>query len=393
LPGRTAALLLPTKVYRGRIRPSGGTYVPAVALDPSSVTLEVIRDLVSEAQEPTARAPLVTEEVTFLAGKNRLSGLLDVPADGDARGLVIFVHGYGPTNVVEQNWYAGLRHEFGKLGLSSFVWDKPGQGHSEGTFDQDRLVADSAEDVLAAAAYLPERQVPGSQRIGIWGISRAGWIAPLAMAADGNFAFWISVSGVDAQESFGYLLRANWEVKGYPTEKADRLLMQWKVMMRPVLEGRPYAEYLSITEELRADPFYIFMNGDRSTLTEEAYAEWVKAWQQDPPPFDLETGLRIYVEDFDETLGSLDMPVLALFGEKDRAVDWRSTKALYERTIGANPRADLTIHTFPDGNHNLHQAETGGFEETLEILNAPRPAEGYLATMFEWTDETLQDAP
>jgi hypothetical protein len=37
--------------------------------------------------------------------------------------------------------------------------------------------------------------------------------------------------------------------------------------------------------------------------------------------------------------------VLALFGEQDRNVDWRQTRALYTETIGRNPRARLTVKT------------------------------------------------
>src|SRR5688572_31646632 len=53
----------------------------------------------------------------------------------------------------------------------------------------------------------------------------------------------------------------------------------------------------------------------------------------------------------------------SLFGEKDRNVDWRKTRALYAETIGRNPRARLTVRTFPDGNHNLHRSE----EHTSEL--------------------------
>ena len=45
----------------------------------------------------------------------------------------------------------------------------------------------------------------------------------------------------------------------------------------------------------------------------------------------------IYVPGFRELLRRLDVPVLALFGEQDRNVDWRKTRALYTETIGRNP--------------------------------------------------------
>ena len=86
-------------------------------------------------------------------------------------------------------------------------------------------------------------------------------------------------------------------------------------------------------------------------------------------------------------LSSLNVPVLALFGEKDLTVDWQSAKSLYERTIGQNPNASLSIKTFPDGNHNLHQCITGGFNETMEILKNPATVDGYYDTVLTWLEK------
>jgi len=46
---------------------------------------------------------------------------------------------------------------------------------------------------------------------------------------------------------------------------------------------------------------------------------------------------------------------MAIFGEKDTNVDWRKTVALYRETTGSAVGADLTIRTFPDGNHGIMQ--------------------------------------
>lgn len=96
----------------------------------------------------------------------------------------------------------------------------------------------------------------------------------------------------------------------------------------------------------------------------------------------------IYVPDFEALLSRLDVPVLALFGERDTSVDWRSAAALYARTVGANPRAHLTVRTFPDGNHNLQQARTGGLREMIEMTDR-RAVEGDYETMEGWLREKV----
>ena len=98
---------------------------------------------------------------------------------------------------------------------------------------------------------------------------------------------------------------------------------------------------------------------------------------------DEETGLMIYVPNFQHMLARLNVPVLAIFGEKDRNVNWRNTVALYSKTIGKNPDASLTIRTFPDGNHNLQQARTGGLREMLQT-SEHRASDGYYEAMIDW---------
>jgi hypothetical protein len=93
----------------------------------------------------TVLASSESNQLTFAPDGKKLSGLLDVPANGEAHALLIIVHGYGKTNVVEQNWYFDLRAHFAKRGIATFVWDKPGCGTSEGEFDPNRPFKSSAE--------------------------------------------------------------------------------------------------------------------------------------------------------------------------------------------------------------------------------------------------------
>ena len=297
------------------------------------------------------------------------------------------MHGYGETNVIEWNSFRELRARLAGIGVASFVWDKPGSGSSEGEFDINQPVASSAEEVVLAAGFLRLIDAPGSAKIGVWGVSRGGWIAPLALAQDDNLAFWISVSGVDEKETFGYLLESNWRLEGYSEDRIDLLLGQWIDSNLAGIEGKSYSEFMALTPDYRADPFVLELVGGEPAFNEAEFEKHKKTWQQLSPLVDPQSGLVVYVENFDELLSGLNIPVLALFGEKDLTVDWESAKSLYERTIGENPNASLSIRTFPDGNHNLHQSETGGFHETLELLKNPRIVDGYYDAIVTWLEQ------
>ena len=90
------------------------------------------------ARAADAAAPMATTDFAFVSAGRTLSGVLDQPAGGEARALVIFVHGYGPTDVRGWRLFEDLRTRFAALGVASLVWDKPGQGRSEGAFDIDQ---------------------------------------------------------------------------------------------------------------------------------------------------------------------------------------------------------------------------------------------------------------
>jgi len=302
---------------------------------------------------------------------------------------VIIVHGYGKTNVVEQNWYFDLRAHLAAQGIATFVWDKPGCGTSEGEFDPNQPVKSSADEVLAAARFLRDEDIPGSQKIGLWGISRAGWIAPIAMSQDNEIKFWISVSGVDAKESFGYLLQSNWRFEGYSNAQVEHLYGQWLNGNRIVANAGDYDDYLAATADLRSDPFFIYMSGGNTSIDRVSFDALVENWKKLRQPIDPESGLTLYVEDFPDLLSKLDVETLALFGERDSIVDWRSARQLYQETIGQNSNASLKVVTFPDGNHNLHQSENGSFKEMLEILNSPKIVTGYYDAISAWISEVV----
>jgi pimeloyl-ACP methyl ester carboxylesterase len=335
-----------------------------------------------------------TDPFEFVADGNVLRGVIDLPAGRAPRAVLLFVHGYGRTDVVAQNWYFDLRSRFTDLGLATVVWDKPGCGRSEGTFDIDQPVASSAREVAAAIRQVREKTLPGVPKIGLWGLSRAGWIAPLAMAQDPGIGFWISVSGTDDQENFPYFIESNFRIEGRSEAQIRQLMSEWRRGFELTSRSGTFEAYLDATKTLRHDPFMLLLTGSPDRSKAE-FLEEQGRFSSGAFTVDERSGLMIYVPGFRDLLGRLDVPVLALFGEKDGNVDWRKTRALYTETIGRNTKARLTVKTFPDGNHNLHQSRTGGYREMLELLKSPpmKMSEGYYEAILEWLRTEVLERP
>ena len=332
-------------------------------------------------------SPMTTTTFEFVSHGHRLSGFADMPASGTAQAMIVIIHGYGKTDVASQTSYYDLRNLFTSIGISTLIWDKPGCGKSEGTFDADQPVASSAEEVLDAIRHAREIKLPGSQKTGLWGISRAGWIAPLAIKQDPAISFWISVSGTDDKENFPYLLESNLRIEGRTEEETKVLLDEWQHGFEITSHGGTFEDYLAATRTIRHDPFMVFLTNGKEEDKASFLAEQ-KQFLNGTFKIDKETGVMIYVPHFQHLLSQLNVPVLAIFGEKDRNVNWRNTITLYSNTIGNNPKASLAIRTFSDGNHNLQQAQTGGLREMME-MKQPHASSGYHEAMVQWLRTTV----
>lgn len=153
------------------------------------------------------------------------------------------------------------------------VWDKPGNGRSEGQFDQNQPVEESAQEVLDAIGYLQANNVPGSTKIGIWATSRGGWVAPIALSQDPDIEFWISVAGVPAEEQKYYLMRSNLPLEGRTQEETQRLLKEWVRGKQIFMQGGTYDEYLNATQHLRKDTSVFYFAGDLTLSRAQFEAE------------------------------------------------------------------------------------------------------------------------
>ena len=124
-----------------------------------------------------------------------ISGTLVKPRGRGPFPVVVFVHGSGP-------WTRGapyaLSEYFAANGIASWIYDKRGVGKSGGVYTHN---VDSARfellaaDAIAGVKMLSKRSDIDSNRIGIWGISQAGWIIPIVAARAPEVDFTMIVSG------------------------------------------------------------------------------------------------------------------------------------------------------------------------------------------------------
>ncbi|MEM6804850.1 MAG: alpha/beta hydrolase [Bacteroidota bacterium] len=329
----------------------------------------------------TAKAQISRQIFDFEFEGVLLNGVLNLPEAQEPKGIVLLVHGSGETNAVAQEWYLDIRKTFVKAGYGMYMWDKMGCGKSEGTFNYNQSVHNSASEAIAAINTLKEKKIPGSDHIGLYGGSRASWINPIVISQYKDIKFWISVSGVDDKENFGYLLEQNLRIDGVAEDSIKLFVEEWKAAVKIHHAGGSFESAQHATSNLRKNAFWRRFNG--SPMTEEDYYNYQKTFMKEE--LDEETGLQVVVKDFESILTNINCPVLALFGERDMNVDWKKTKALYEKTLAQH--TDLAIKSFPNCNHNILTCETGGFYEFQDNDLAYKRCNGFLEAINEWLNE------
>lgn len=323
---------------------------------------------------------VITNSFKFVfEGKQRV-GIIDYPTNKLYVSLIILVPGDGQTNL-DFGLLKDLRSHFIQMGLACCVWDKAGCGKSEGVYDDQQTVQNSAKEFIAAIKELKRQKQKGFDNIGLWGISRGGWIAPLIMQEEKSIIFWISVSGVDDKDNNTYLLEKNLIIQGRPDDTVKQLISEYKAGNRLFWQGGSYDDYIKVTANIYKDSYYIKLHGEQYTKNDylKAQKEAMNKYQ-----FDNQTASIIIVSGFSDVLNQIQCPVLAIFGEKDSQVDWQKTMDYYKQTIGRNGKSELTIKTFANCGHPILKCRTCGIDYgDLKEYNY-QPCNGYYDSMSNW---------
>jgi hypothetical protein len=139
-----------------------------------------------------------TIQVKIRNGDITLAGTLLTPErSGKVPGIVL-VHGSGKST---WNFYKYYAERLAEFGFAVLYYDKRGVGKSEGRYsgisieNSNEMFKKLSSDARAAASWLRGRPETDPGRIGLFGISQAGWIIPKASAESEDINFSIIISG------------------------------------------------------------------------------------------------------------------------------------------------------------------------------------------------------
>jgi uncharacterized protein len=315
-----------------------------------------------------------TEEVHFRCGENTLAGLLVFPATPGPNPAIVFVLGSGPADRTYYGMAEHLWKHFARHGFACLVWDKPGVGKSTGDFNAQTF-SDRAAEVLAAVRYLKGRAEVSKNRIGLWGHSQGGTVAPLAASLSGDVAFIIEVGGSQVVAWQQDIIRVEGELRadGFP-EHDIRQAVNFTRMRMDLIRGKGEFEELDQTHaSVERHPWFKYVGRCDRALFYSAR----RMVEFDPGP----------------TWEKVRCPVLAIYGEKDTSLPPEKSLPIIKRGLELARNRDVTVKVVPRADHGLRTSVTGGPKEARERSKAGRPGEepdfapGYLDLMSGWLTE------
>ncbi len=304
-----------------------------------------------------------TEDVAFNNDTVRLDGTLITPVGRGPFPAVVFIHGSGGST---REYFSSLPYLLASRGIASLIYDKRGSGKSTGNRHISPFES-LADDALAGVRLIAKRSNIDPRRIGVYGHSQGGWVAPLAAhRSNGSVAFVVAVAGPaqDFQKQTNDEIQSGVRDEGLG-EDAVRDVTAYQDLWWSVYRGQaPQGQLVALSDHQKAKAWYRYTFGTKNTL--------------DPPgAYDPAPVLR-----------GLHIPVLAIYGGSDNRV-FAGKNARLMRSALSDARNNLsTVKIFENADHDLILAPQN---EHDSYLQTSRYADGYLEYLVSWI--TLRTLP
>jgi dienelactone hydrolase len=291
-----------------------------------------------------------------------LHGRLLVPRCAGPHPAVVYIQGSGPVDRHNGPFQTFLLQQ----GVAVLSYDKRGYTTDKDAWHEPDL-SQLAADAAAAVRFLATQPGIDAHRIGIFGVSQAGWIAPAAAVEAKGVAFLILRAGaaVSEFETHTHESRQEFRADGLHGLDLDYAVALEREIYRLAMDGQSIAATDHLVAPYVDTSWYKTAFGD-GPVSETWSAGWW-SWAQRNFAFSATP----YLERFD---GS----VLWFLGGKDENVPLIPTRAALERAFAAAPGDDHEIDVIKDAPHSFLIPGPNGL---------PHFAPGFFSRINEWLSE------
>jgi uncharacterized protein len=263
-----------------------------------------------------------------------------MPAAKGRHPVVVFVPG---SQALTRDDSAPLREfeTFINNGVGLLIYDKRGTGMSTGDW-QKQTFDELAADALAGVALLKKRKDVDSRKIGLWGFSQGGSIAPLAASRSKDIAFVIIASGGWGKPSQAEINEqvARMRVQKLSAAEIDEAIAFMNLQFDVVRNPARWDEFQAAAAKNKDKKWY------RYTWGGVPKDSWMWSWWRP-------------IVDFDPVavLAKVKVPVLVMYGAADQYVLSENIPKFVETmstALAQGGNKDVTTKIFPNTDHDLN---------------------------------------
>lgn len=309
------------------------------------------------------------EKVVFRSGSAELEGTLSLPSSSGRHPAVILVHGSGKATR-DTPGFGELANVLVLEGFAVLRYDKRGWGES--TFGETAypFLDDLARDAASAVRYLRSRGEIDPSRVGLLGFSEGAWVAGITASRhprDVAFLVLLSGGGVAPAAQELYRVRAEMEAAGFAEETIAQASEYMNLKFDVARTGARWEQYANRARNLRRSPWMSY-TGRWSSL-QFAQTAWHEALGYDPPA----------------RLSQIEIPVLAILGERDLLTPVDDTAASLRKSFSGERSPLLHVAIVPKANHLMLESTSGAIRfRQSELPRLERYAPGYFDALDNW---------
>jgi dienelactone hydrolase len=315
----------------------------------------------TELERTPAERPYSEEDIVYYNDDVKIAATLFVPKGEGRHPALVMLHGSGNN---ERYRYRFLADFYARLGIACLFGDKRGCGESGGDWREVGFEP-LAWDGIKGLEFLQQRDDIDPDRIGMTGISQAGWIMTLAASLCDDVKFLVVNSGanvsVEEEGYFDYVVALRDKGWGEDVQQTARAVLEQDNHVTRTGEG--YDELREMIAAIKDEPWRKDFDYFALPLKMRENSFYKKILDFDPRPY----------------LEQNDIPVLWNYGAEDKSVKPEDSIAILEE-VDQEFGKDYTINVYPGADHGLFVAP----DLNVDALPLRVYAPGYLDDVEAW---------
>lgn len=332
------------------------------------------RGSIKEQEVKKVILPYKEEKVTFKNGDITISGTLTLPEKQKDFPTVIMITGSGPQNRDEEIFdfkiFGVIADYLTRNGIAVLRCDDRGVGESTGDFNLATSF-DFSTDIEAGLNYLKTRKDINSKKIGLFGHSEGGIIAPMLSARNKDIAFNVLLAGtgVNGEEILLSQSEAISRANGFDEKKISaniKLMKEGFSLMKKNASDKEWEALQSKVKELIKEDIDKMSLEEKKAIKDEKL--FIENSSKQQLVFFKSNWIQYFVKYEPSTsLEKLSVPTLAIFGEKDLQVLPNLNKDAMEKSFKKSGFKNYKIVVLPKANHLFQEANTGSPSEYVAL--------------------------